>query len=344
MIRLNRKLLEVDSSDPKKRLRRLRVLLQLAIELEHATIPVYLYAFFSIKEPTNREIAGLIRSVLIEEMLHMSLDCNILNAIGGSPAIDNPKFIPKYPGHLPGGVEHGLIVGLAPMSKQLMRDVFMVIEAPPESVDLDGEPTPDDGITIGEFYNHIKKELTALDKIQNIFTGNPAYQLRTGFPALQNRGVYNLDTALAAIDLIISQGEGSTTSPLDPDMELAHYYRYAEIYYGRKLIPNPRGSNPPWVFEGHRIAFNPAGVQPVITNPSAANYKDYPHLADLNTTFNRAYSDLLRTLHKVFNGSPDHLGPALLTMQGLTDQARVMMATEIVPGLTAGPTFDYIPA
>ncbi len=344
MIRMKRKLLEYDRSDPQKRLHKLRGLLQLAIELEHSTIPPYLYAFFSIKQQANREVASLIRSVLIEEMLHMSLDCNVLNAIGGAPAIDNPKFIPNYPGHLPGGVEHSLIVGLAPMSKQLIHDVFMVIEAPPPTVDVDGEPTPDDGMTIGEFYDHIKQELIELSKLKNIFTGNPAYQLRTGFPALQNKGVYDLDTALAAIDLIISQGEGSSVSPLDSDHKLAHYYRYSEIFYGRRLIPNPTGCTPPWVFEGARIRFNPAGVQPVIANPTAASYAGSPYLADLNRTFNRAYSDLLRTLHKVFNGSPDHLGPALLTMQGLTEQARVMMATEIVPGMTAGPTFDYIPA
>src|SRR5262249_46804282 len=87
--------------------------LQSAIELEHATIPTYLYAVYSIRPGSNTEIQKLILSVVIEEMLHMSLACNILNAIDGSPCIDTPDFIPTYPGPLPGSVEAGLIVPLA---------------------------------------------------------------------------------------------------------------------------------------------------------------------------------------------------------------------------------------
>lgn len=75
--------------------------LQNAIELEHATIPPYLYALYSLKPGVNLEIAGLIKSVVLEEMPHMALDCNILNAIKGTPKIDEPCFLPKYPGHLP---------------------------------------------------------------------------------------------------------------------------------------------------------------------------------------------------------------------------------------------------
>src|SRR5437016_10860321 len=108
----------------------LQCALQKAIELEHSTIPPYLYALYSVKPYQNAEIAGLIKSVVLEEMLHMSLDCNILNAIDGAPVIDRPDFIPSYPGPLPGQVESDLTVPLAPFSKQLVYDVFMVIEEP----------------------------------------------------------------------------------------------------------------------------------------------------------------------------------------------------------------------
>ena len=60
----------------------------------------------------------------------MAIDGNILNAIGGTPKIDDPCFVPKYPEHLPGGVEDSLIVGLTPFSKQVVKDTFMVIEEP----------------------------------------------------------------------------------------------------------------------------------------------------------------------------------------------------------------------
>lgn len=344
MIRLKRALIDCQDSSFDNRLKLLKHNLQTAIELEHATIPPYLYALYSIKTGQNLEIAYLIKSIVKQEMLHMSLDCNVLNAIGGHPKIDYPRFIPHYPGHLPGSVENSLIVPLAALSKQLLLDVFMVIEEPVHTVD--GTDPPPDGITIGEFYQHIKAEISALSAHQNIFTGNPEKQLVTGFPELQTMAVTDETSALAAIDMIVTQGEGSDTSPLDPEQELAHYYKYAEIYHGRKLIPNPDPApgQPAWVFEGHRIVFDPAGVYPVISNPHDKNYKDNPRIADLNLTFNRTYSDMLRKLHDVFNGEPDKLALALLSMQALREEAQLLMTQEVVPGQTAGPTFDYIPA
>src|SRR5579864_6264652 len=104
--------------------------LQHAIELAHSTIPPYLYALYSLDPVRNATIYSLILSIVLEEMLHMSLACNILNAIGGSPVIDHPQFIPQYPGPLPGAVESQLIVPLARFSLDLVKNVFMVIEEP----------------------------------------------------------------------------------------------------------------------------------------------------------------------------------------------------------------------
>src|SRR5579872_2561829 len=81
--------------------------LQTAIELEHSTIPPYLYALYSLDPARNASIYALILSIVQEEMLHMSLACNVLNAIGGKPVIDRAKFIPQYPGPLPGSVAEG---------------------------------------------------------------------------------------------------------------------------------------------------------------------------------------------------------------------------------------------
>lgn len=343
MIRLKRSLVSAPR-DFDERLAALRHKLQLAVELEHSTIPPYLYALYSIRQDHNLEVAALMLSVIKQEMLHMSLACNVLNAIGGAPKIDDPGFIPGYPGHLPGGVESGLVVPLAPLSKQGVHDVFMVIESPVNTDD--GDPSSEEGVTIGTFYRHLQEEIVALDRKKPIFTGDPALQLRIGFVELQNAGVTDRRSAVAAIEMIVDQGEGSAISPLDPEHQLAHYYKFAEIYHGRALVPNPdvrAAKKTPWAFVGHPIAFDPAGVQPVIVNPSVASYAGHPRLLDLNQAFNRGYSDLLRKLHRVFNGEPDLLGPALLGMQALKRQAQLLMAQEIVPGQTAGPTFDYTP-
>jgi hypothetical protein len=60
----------------------------------------------------------------------MACACKILNAIGGQPILNKVRFIPAYPGSLPGGVEGGLTVKLGHFSLQQVRDVFMPIEKP----------------------------------------------------------------------------------------------------------------------------------------------------------------------------------------------------------------------
>lgn len=115
----------------------LRRMLQLAIELEHATIPPYLCALFSIKPGRNAEVARLIRGVVTEEMLHMALACNLLNAVGGAPEVAKPAFVPRYPGHLPGGIRPDLTVTLRRCSKDQIRDVFMAIEEPEQLLAVD---------------------------------------------------------------------------------------------------------------------------------------------------------------------------------------------------------------
>jgi len=327
----------------------LRRALQSAIELEHSTIPPYMYALYSVQPGKNREVVQLIRSIVLEEMLHMALDCNILNAIDGLPRIDDPKFIPVYPGPLPGAVESGLIVPLAPLSKQLIRDVFMVIEEPEaplnfpvRSLAAESLPAP---ITIGQFYAGIKKQIQQLSESTNIFTGNPARQLTTGFEVLQTLRIADAGSAIAAIELIVAQGEGSATSPLDPEHEAAHYYRYAEIFYGKKLIPNPdpKPGGPEFAYGGHTISFDPRGIWPAISNPKSSSYGAGTKVRDLNDTFNGTYTRFLKSLHLVFNGKPDRLGPAIGLMESLKAQALVMMSHDLVPGLTAGPSFEYHP-
>ena len=45
------------------------------------------------------EAAELIESVVMEEMLHMVLAANVLNAIGGTPSIGRPGFVPRVSVH-----------------------------------------------------------------------------------------------------------------------------------------------------------------------------------------------------------------------------------------------------
>ena len=59
--------------------------LQHAIQLEFSTIPPYLCAMWSIQSEGDA-VSGIIESVVMQEMLHMGLACNMLVGIGGQPA------------------------------------------------------------------------------------------------------------------------------------------------------------------------------------------------------------------------------------------------------------------
>src|SRR5262249_8024123 len=75
----------------------LREHLQWAIELEHCTIPPYLCALYSLDAGRNPEASEVVASVFLEEMLHLALAANLLNAVGGGPRIDSPRMLPGYP-------------------------------------------------------------------------------------------------------------------------------------------------------------------------------------------------------------------------------------------------------
>src|SRR6201999_4395779 len=124
------------------------------------TIPPYLYALYSLEHGGNDEIAHLLSGVVAEEMAHLALAANVLNAIAGHPAINDPALLPGYPGPLPGGVDDSLRVPLRPFSLDLVRDTFMVIEHPDHPIDEDEPPPPE--TTIGAFYTKISQSLGGL--------------------------------------------------------------------------------------------------------------------------------------------------------------------------------------
>jgi hypothetical protein len=141
--------------------------LQQAIELEHSTLPLYLYALYSLDASKNKDIVEIVQSVAIEEMLHLTLAANVLNAIGGSPSLDRPDFIPKYPGQLPGGVDSGTQYHLSPFTLTQLA-AFLEIEQPETPLDIQTKRlaaaagNDDEPITIGQFYDQIIAQLKTL--------------------------------------------------------------------------------------------------------------------------------------------------------------------------------------
>ncbi len=287
--------------------------LQAAIELEHATIPPYLTALYSIKPGCNQEAYNIIRSVVTEEMLHMVIAANVLNAIGGEPQVNHPGFIPTYPGPLPMNVGDGLIVGLASLSKEVLENTFMAIEKPEEPIDFPVLMTTkieEEYSTIGVFYQAIIEKIKQLGDI--CFIGDPNRQVvnEQWFPRTELFPVTNVDEAVAALTLIVKQGEGTSESPLNPEGKLAHYYRFAEIFYGKHLVKDesvPLG----YSYSGDPIPLETDGIWNLVENSKAEDYQEGTAARRMVDQFNFSYTNLLNGLHKTFNGDPDYLNTVM---------------------------------
>jgi hypothetical protein len=315
--------------------------LQSAIELEHATIPLYLYALYSLNPVLNLEIANIIQSVVVEEMLHMTLSSNVLNALGGSPQIDKPDFIPAYPGPLPGGVQSDLTVNLAPFSMDQLA-TFLQIESPEDPLNFPGALKDDDTITIGEFYTAISDALAVLG--DGVFVKPPRNQVGPDL-MYESIVVSNVETAQQAINTIVQQGEGTTTSPGEGvGGGYAHYYRFMQIQEAHLLVPVP-GATPPYAYTGTPVPFDSAGVYAVPTNPALTPYPAGSQQAFANDNFNYTYTSLLSVLHSLFNGeaNQDQFNNAIGLMMSLKSQAKAMMSGIPNPELLVGPTFTYQP-
>lgn len=331
MIRLQRSMI-AGLDDPAPNPQTVRDALQNAVKLEHATIPVYLYGLYSLQAGKNVVIEEILQSVVVEEMLHMTLASNVLNALGGSPQIDEPCFIPVYPGPLPGGVQGDLTVALAPFSMAQL-ETYLAIEEPDDPLQFPVALAAVDSVTIGEFYTKISKAIGALG--DGAFVKPPRNQVG---PDLMDEAivVYDVPTAQQAIATIIEQGEGTHTSPeavVGPGY--AHYYRYMQIKKQHLLVKTP-GVKPGYAYKGAPVSFDPNGAYNVM--PTTA-----PSLAGDN--FNYTYTSLLRALHTMFNGENNQtqFNRALGLMMSLKGQAKAMLAGIPNSRQPVGPTFLYQP-
>lgn len=323
----------------------LMLALQQAVELEHSTIPPYLTALYSIKPGLNTEVAALIRSVVLEEMLHMALVSNILVSIGGAPEISSRRFVPVYPGSLPGGLRLGLTARLRRCSIEHIRECFMAIEEPEELISIRRAQfvtealKPTTKYTIGWFYDEILEALERLSKEGKISFGNKEKQVCQWSGTGNLFLITSLDDARKAIQEIKDQGEGTTQNPDDGDHELAHYYKFAEIVEGRHLVKKDGG----YSYTGAPIAFEPNAVWPMVDDPAASLYPKGSRAAILNNQFNQTYRALLGALHRAFNGDPAYIKDAVGVMFSLESQALELMRTPsgLNDGTTAGPSFEF---
>jgi hypothetical protein len=330
--------------------------LQTALELELGTIPPYMVALLSIQLPGNRASAEIIRSVMIEEMLHFVLIANVMNAVGGAPRI-NQVAAPSYPLQMQFEgkpfADRQFAIDLAPFSAAAIS-TFLQIELPhrpPQPELLEAKlvvPAP----TIGEFYGRIVSLLTQLDGQGPLFTGDPARQIGEDFywsgGGLITK-VTDLPTAKAALELVINQGEAAPIpdSPGDAKLghplSMGHYFRFREIEAGRRFGD---GDDPFGSPTGESMSVDYSAVYPTVINPTSAAYPDGSPLADLNRSFNQRYTAMLQEIEQGLNGAPKALYTAIMDgMHGLTPIAHEMMKLPVggeANGRTGCPTFEWL--
>jgi hypothetical protein len=342
--------------------------LTVAMQLEHATIPPYLMALYTIKPGTNRDASLIIREVVVEEMLHLTLVANVLNAVGGKPDLTAPGFMPTYPAPLPDG-EKDFEVSLRPFSQEALQ-TFLKIErpAPPAAVGAGGAGPrtvkrarplalalnhPDNTewsyYSIGEFYQVIQegvKHLSEQMPASELFNGDP--NLQVGPQVYYSGGgkvmqVTDLNTARQALELIIEQGEGYTEKPFNEEGELAHEYRFEQLLLRQRYQPGDQAHHP----TGDKIHVDWTAAFPTKVNARISDFKGSPELQQAAIRFNAEYAEFLGLITQAFQGNPalliEKAVPWMFTIRNKIMQL-IHHPLPGMEGVNAAPTFEAVGA
>ncbi len=264
--------------------------LQEAGEIEHNLMCCYLYAAFSLKrdDPAwsaeeRQAVAGwrrVITSVALEEMSHLALVGNLVNALGATPQWSRPAF-PVDPGPYPAD----FVIRLTPFDAPTLEH-FKYLERPGHERLRDGEgfepaadyhraippgrlsPGPWDYDTVGALYSVLDRALQRLVQARGeaaVFVGHAARQVDAALAPLPGVApVTDLASARAAIATIVTQGEGAGTEHAD-----SHFVRFSRI--GEELAARLRANpafEPAW----------PAATHPVM-NPPVRQTLDRVHVS-----------------------------------------------------------------
>jgi CDGSH-type Zn-finger protein/uncharacterized Fe-S cluster protein YjdI len=340
-------------------------LLSEAAQFEHTVMCTYLYAMWSLKKDENDGITveekeaidrwrASIRKVALEEMLHLALVNNLVAAFGATPCYSRPDF-PVIQGYFPSALDFHL----APFNEETMQH-FVFIERP-ACIDVkDGAsftheshytrvvstdlltPTSREYSSQGHLYHGIAQAIRCLaDELgeEGLFIGHGEAQLSSAeFPLPGLFEIGGVETAMKAIEEIVSQGEGAPAHRED-----SHFARFDAVLKEYRALKEARPD-----FEA---AF-PAAVNPVLTELADERHtmrvtnSVARHVVDLG---NSVYGLMLQTLAQV--SAPVPLPSGL--RQGLSDvSCQLMRYTTVIgeaavrmpicdskPGINAGLSF-----
>ena len=285
---------------PERRLELLKQTLQQAVELEFATIPLYLTALWSIKNNLH-PVAKSIRNVVQEEMLHLSLASNMLASIGGKPKLYDPgeKGL-RFPTGLPGGVHPELTLRLSGLTDDALED-FLEVELPLEEISIEGYKSKyshahgeNPSATIGAMYDAIQKEFESLRPAMS-----PDNQISGPLAWFVVDTVEKVDSA---INWIKEQGEGAVQPSTDKTnpKSLSHFYRFWEVRERKRIEYD--AAKDKFVF-GAPLEF--PEVWPMAVVPEGG-YREADVSEDvwaLLSGFDRTYSHVVKLLESAWGGA-----------------------------------------
>jgi len=322
-------------------------LLTEAAQFEHVVMCTYLYAQWSLKKDENEGITAKeksaierwrasIRSVALEEMLHLSLVNNLMAAFGATPHLSRPDF-PIRQGYFPSDLDFHL----APFNEATMQH-FVFIERP-EGIDVkDGAgfvheshyqrvvcsdlltPTARDYGSQGHLYHGIAQAIRSLASElgeDKLFIGHGEAQLSSAeFPLPGLFEISGVETAMKAIEEIVSQGEGAPAHRED-----SHYARFEAIRQEFLELKQARPDFEP---------AHPAAINPVLTefaDAASTTRVTEPLARKVVDLGNALYGLMLQTLAQVCSPVPLPSG----LRQGLADVSGQLMRYTTVLGEAA---------
>jgi hypothetical protein len=337
-----------------------------AAELEHALMCEYLFAAFTLKRSTNEglsedqlDVVDRWRQTLLlvarEEMLHLAINCNLVNALGASPHLSRPN-LPQPARHYPGGV----VLTLLPFGEQALRH-FLYLERP-EGMDFDDAdglaaiecaipvmseqeiaPHLQEFATVGHLYRSIEAGFRHLaekmgeDQLFVVSASGQAGGELFGWPQL--RPITSVHDVVQAIETIVEQGEGSRG-----DWRNAHFGRFLGVLdeYLAMCRANPG-------VEFARPVL-PALVRPPEGGESADLITD-PRSAGVAELGNVAYEVVLQLLYRLFSRIDENdeqmkilsqVGVGLMcdVIEPLGEILTTLPVGPEHPGRTAGPSFE----
>ncbi|MEO1376626.1 MAG: ferritin-like domain-containing protein, partial [Cyanobacteria bacterium J06635_10] len=364
--------------------------LKQAAELEVAVMLQYIYAGYSVpnyvtgeeyvrrglwtpeqlqlacgdgKEVQNYGMRGVLMEIAREEMIHFLLVNNILMAIGEPFYAAVPDF-KKLNARFPIDIDFAL----EPLNA-LSLQYFMRLEMPEFLTEnLDNEADDRDSSveylhtygSLSELYSQIR---TGLKNIPDLFTvdknsvgGEHRLFMRDNLnkehPDYQMQ-VYDLNSALFAVDVIVEHGEGSETE--SDKFSRSHYQKFCDLASALSLeqINHVKG--------GGKRTWNPS--YPSLRNPSLnhqdcnSNVVTVPQTRTVMEIFNESYFLMMQLMVQHFGFNPKAslrrsklMNASIDIMTGMMRPLGELLMT--MPsgkrGKTAGPSFEismpeYIP-